>query len=117
MIKRLIFWEFPRGSWQYDVVVALILGFIFIPPKSFFRDEPRIANASNIAMISNDNGGSAFFVQASLLNGVSDAQQTAKLNELLRIRTGDPKLAVTRVEPVKNPDGDLQGYMTFARRR
>ena len=28
-LGRLIFWEFPRASWQYDVIVALILAFIF----------------------------------------------------------------------------------------
>jgi hypothetical protein len=116
VIKRLIFWEFARGSWQYDVVVILILAFIFATPKAWFRDQPRIPNASNIAMISTENGVSAFFVEANLLEGISDAQQASKLTELLQMRTGDRKLAVTRVEPVHDAEGDLRGYMAFARR-
>lgn len=115
MIKRLIFWEFARGSWQYDVVVGVILLFIFLTPKAWFRDQPRIPNASSIAMISTENGVSAFFVEANLLEGISDAQQKNKLTELLQIRTGDRKLAVTRVEPVHDSEGDLRGYMAFAR--
>ena len=116
MIKRLIFWDFARGSWQYDVVVGIILLFIFATPRAWFRDQPRIPNASNIAMISSENGVSAFFVEANLLQGVSDAQQVSKLNQLLQIRTGDRKLTVTRVEPVQDSEGELRGYMAFARR-
>jgi acyl-coenzyme A synthetase/AMP-(fatty) acid ligase len=116
VIKRLIFWEFARGSWQYDVVVILILTFIFATPKAWFRDQPRIPNASNIAMISTENGVTSFFVAANLLEGVSDAQQATKLTELLQMRTGDRKLAVTRVEPVHDSEGDLWGYKAFARR-
>ena len=25
MLKRFILWDFPRGSWQYDVMVGIIL--------------------------------------------------------------------------------------------
>ena len=116
MIKKLIFWDFPRGSVWYDIVVAVILAFIFVTPRGWFRDQPRIPNASNIAMISNGNGMSAFFVEASLLQGVADAQHISKLTQLLQIRTGDYKLTVTRVEPVHDPEGDVRGYMAFARR-
>ncbi len=35
-----IFWAYERGSWQYDVMVALILAFIFLTPRSFFHDRP-----------------------------------------------------------------------------
>ncbi len=115
-MKRLIFWDFPRGSAPYDVVVALILAFIFLTPREWFRDQPQIPKASNIAMISNGNGVSAFFVEASLLSGVAEAQQGSKLTELLQIRTGDRKLSVTRVEAVHDSEGDVRGYMAFARR-
>ena len=40
-MRRLFFWEFARTSWQYDIVVALILAFIFLTPKAFFKDQPR----------------------------------------------------------------------------
>lgn len=115
MLKRFILWDYPRASWQYDVIVGVILAFIFLTPRDWFRDQPRIANASSIAMISSGNGVSAFFIQADLVVGVSEEQRSAKLNELLQIKTGDKRLTVTRIEPVRNSEGDLQGYMAFAR--
>ena len=35
--KRFILWDYPRASWQYDVMVALILAFIFLTPREVFR--------------------------------------------------------------------------------
>jgi hypothetical protein len=114
MLKRFILWDFPRGAWQYDVVVGIILAFIFLTPREWFGDQPRIPKASNISMISSESGVSAFFVEASLVTGSPD-EQRAKLTELLKIRTGNKRLNVTRVEPVRDSEGELEGYMAFAR--
>ncbi len=115
MLKRFILWDFPRGGWQYDVMVGIILAFIFLTPRDWFRDQPRIPNASSIAMISSGNGVSAFFIHADLVSGIPDDQRAGRLNELLQIRTGNKHLAVTRVEPVLDSEGTLEGYMAFAR--
>jgi hypothetical protein len=32
-----LLWTYSRGTWQYDLICALILGFIFIIPPSFFN--------------------------------------------------------------------------------
>ena len=41
-IKGLVLWTYERGSVQYDVMVTLILAFIFLAPlKIDFRDKPR----------------------------------------------------------------------------
>lgn len=34
--KRIILWSYGRTTWQYDVLCALILAFIFLTPKSWF---------------------------------------------------------------------------------
>jgi hypothetical protein len=39
-IGRLIFWTYERGSWQYDLLCALILAFIFLTPKEYFHRPP-----------------------------------------------------------------------------
>ena len=36
-IKNILFWSYRRTSWQYDVLCALILAFIFLTPKSWFE--------------------------------------------------------------------------------
>jgi hypothetical protein len=115
MLKQFILWDYPRASWQYDVMVGIILAFIFLTPRDWFRDQARIPIASSIAPIPAEKGGSVFFVNTELLAGVPEAQRPAHLTQLLRVRTGKPRLQVTRVEPVLDSEGGLQGYMAFAR--
>jgi hypothetical protein len=36
-IKNIILWNYPRGTWQYDLLCGLIILFIFITPKNWFE--------------------------------------------------------------------------------
>lgn len=116
MLKRFILWDYPRASWQYDVMVALILAFIFLTPRHWFRDQPRIPQASTIAMLPSEQGSSVFWIDPQLLEGVPEAQRDAKVTEILRSRTGDRRLEISQVQPVWNSEKEIQGYMAFARR-
>jgi len=40
LISRVLFWTYPRGSWQYDLLCIIIIFFIFLSPFWFF-DEPK----------------------------------------------------------------------------
>jgi hypothetical protein len=115
MLKRFILWDFPRASWQYDVMVGIILAFIFLTPRDWFRDQPRIPNASSIAMLPSENGSLVFFVDRELLAGIPENQLVERLTQVLRTRTSNHRLAVTRVEPILNSEGELQGYLASAR--
>jgi hypothetical protein len=44
-----LWWTFPRGSLEYDIMVGVILAFIFLTPRHFFRDQPRPAGSSTVA--------------------------------------------------------------------
>lgn len=115
MLKRFVFWEYARGSWQYDVMVGLILAFIFFTPREFFRDQPRIPGASSIATLPSEKGSSVFFVNSELLAGVPESQRAARLTQVLQVRTSDRRLLVTRVQPILDSEGELQGYLASAR--
>jgi hypothetical protein len=115
LLKRFVLWDYKRGSWQYDVMVGIILAFIFLTPRDWFHDQPRIPTASNITTLPSDKGSSAFFVNSELLAGVSETQRAAQLTQVLQVRTGNRRLVVTRVEPVLDSEGELQGYMALAR--
>jgi hypothetical protein len=115
MLKRFIFWDYPRASWQYDVMVGLILAFIFLTPRVWFRDQPRIPTASSIAPVPGEKGASVFFVNTELLSGVPENQRVGRLTGLLRTKAGDRRLQVTHIEPVLDSEGGLQGYMAFVR--
>ena len=115
MLKRFILWDFKRGSWQYDVMVGIILAFIFLTPRDRFGDGPRLPQPHGIAMLPAENGGMQFFIDPALLKGVGENQRVARLTDLLRSSTSNRRLTVTRVEPFLDSDGELQGYMAVAR--
>ncbi len=39
-IGNVVFWTYSRGSWQYDLLCASILAFIFLTPKEYFVKPP-----------------------------------------------------------------------------
>jgi hypothetical protein len=47
--KKIVFWNYSRTSWQWDVLCVLILCFIFLTPKSWFLSHPPIQTAVILA--------------------------------------------------------------------
>ncbi|MDX1981942.1 MAG: hypothetical protein SFV51_16850 [Bryobacteraceae bacterium] len=109
-MRRLVFWEYKRGSWQYDIIVGLILAFIFLTPRAMFRDQPR---ASDIVMLPGQQGTLQFWMEPDLLSSLSEPQRLDKANQLLRKRTGK-HYRVTRMEPIFDSEQDIRGYMAYA---
>ena len=116
MLKRFILWDFKRGSWQYDVMVGFIVMFIFLTPREVFRDGPRLPQPHGVAVLPMENG-TAYYVDPALLKDVPENQRQAKVAEILQKSTSNRKLTVTRMEPFKDSDGELQGYMAFTQQR
>ena len=112
-LKRFVLWDYPRATWQYDVMVAIILVFIFLTPREWFRDQPRIPRTIDIAMLPAENGGEMFWIDPGLLSGIPEEQRLAKLGEILKARTGRNQL-VTRVQPIyDDSENELNGYVAF----
>lgn len=105
MLSRLLLWDFPRGSAPYDLVVALILGFIFLTPREVFHDQPK---AQSIVMLPAQQG---FLLERGLLAGVSEDQRAERATALVQNRF-KTRTVVTRVEPVYD-EGELTGYLAF----
>ena len=40
LARKIVFWNYPRTSWQWDVLCVLILVFIFLTPKTWFANTP-----------------------------------------------------------------------------
>lgn len=113
-VKRFILWDFSRGSWQYDVMVAVILAFIFLTPRGWFRDQARIFSASNIAMLPAEAGNNVFWIEPELLAKTPEPQRLSRISDMLKSRTGKNQV-VMRVETVFDSDKDVKGYMAFTR--
>lgn len=109
-LSRFILWDYPRASWQYDVMCVLILAFIFFTPRELFRDQPK---AANVVMLPADQGAGLFWIAPQLLDGVPPAEQAPKATELVKARY-KTRQAVTRIEPLRDAENDITGYMAYA---
>ena len=111
VLRRFIFWDFPRASWQYDVIVGLILAFIFLTPRELFRDQPR---AAGVEMLPAEQGMELFWIDSQLLDGVPSASRVAQATVLVN-RRYKTRQTITRVEPILDDEMDITGYMAYAR--
>ena len=108
-LRRLFFWDFKRTSWQWDIIVTLILAFIFLTPRDVFRDQPR---AASIQMLPSQQG---FLIEPKLLANVPEAEQAQKAAELVNQRF-KTHTTITRVEPVfDDSEGEITGYMAYTK--
>jgi hypothetical protein len=106
-LRRLIFWDFPRTSWQWDIIVTLILAFIFLTPRDLFRDQPR---AASIQMLQQ-----GFLIEPKLLTNVSKADLPEKAAELVNQRF-KTHTTITHVEPVfDEAEHEITGYMAYTK--
>ncbi|HEY2012710.1 MAG TPA: hypothetical protein VGH38_04375 [Bryobacteraceae bacterium] len=96
-------------------MVGIILAFIFLTPRDFFADQPRIPKASQITMLPSENGSFLFHVNAEFFKNIPENQRVSKLTQLLQKGTSNRHLTVIRLEPILDSEGELQGYMAFAR--
>jgi hypothetical protein len=58
-LKKILFWSYDRGSWQYDVMCVLILAFIFFSPNRLFQSRvsagPIIVRGAEIGPVDPNN--------------------------------------------------------------
>jgi hypothetical protein len=114
-IKRFVLWDYDRATWQYDVMVGLILAFVLLTPRSWFNDQPRIPGASRIAMLqAHDPNGHWYWIDEELLSNVPEAQRLAKASEMLRARAGEQR-PVVRLESMVDSEAEVKGYIAFTR--
>ena len=48
---RTVFWSFERGTWPYDIAVAVIVVFVLLSPRSWFHDQPPLGPARDAALV------------------------------------------------------------------
>ncbi len=110
--RRLILWDYQRGVWQYDVICAVILLFIFLSPPRWFRDQPLIPSAAQIT--SPQPGESAFWVDTGLVTSIPEEKRLGEIGKVLTARTHKPRVMI-RLEPIYDAEQELKGYMAFSK--
>jgi hypothetical protein len=90
-------------------MVGLIVAFIFLTPREWFRDQPR---ANSIVMLPAEHGETVFWMDAEQLSNTPEAARTMQAGALLQARTGK-KYHVSRLEPIVDSEQEIKGFMAF----
>jgi hypothetical protein len=108
-IWRFILWDFPRASVPYDIMVAVILLFIFLSPRELFHDQPKPAS---VVMIQAEHGDNAYWIEPELLSGVPENDRLDRANALVKSRFHG-RQRIVRVEPILDAEQEVRGYVAF----
>ena len=106
LLKRLILWEYPRMSWQYDVIVGAIVVFVFFAPYYVsFGDRPK---AASVAMV---HGG--YWIEPQQLAGTPESGLAARAAAVVNAKY-KTHIRIEDVEPIyDDAEQELKGYLAY----
>jgi hypothetical protein len=120
LLSRYFWWTYERGSFHYDVMVTLILIFMFVSPHFIdFKDHPVETVALNSSEVlvkeaGTSNGASRFIFQIRADQpGGPQASQTDEERRAAILRVVEPisgAVTVERDEPVLDSHGKVVAY-------
>lgn len=121
-IRGYILWTYERGSLHYDILVTLILLFIFLAPLRFdFKDKPleRTAHQTGV-LVTQDGQNIIYQVDAAARDQrgqliVSDSDPEAGLHRVIEEIAGEVEIA--RYERVTDRAGKVVAYKAWVKRR
>jgi hypothetical protein len=110
-IGSFIFWSYERGTWQYDLMVALVLAFVFLTPRSILHDRPQPSPGQVIEVW--EARGHGYVIEASVLAGSARSLQRSAqqvLEEFTR-----KHIDVKEMIPVLDSQGRVCAYTVLIR--
>ena len=113
-VRPVLFWEYRRGSWQYDVIVVVILAFIFLTPRSVFNDQPQSPNVREVKTLGAEQYTQVFLMEPGAIEGMEGEEMMSAFQEMLRRRTGRD-LQVVETRPTSNEQGEVTAYLVYTR--
>ena len=113
-VIRSAFWSYERGSWQYDVILAVILAFIFVTPRAWFQDRPTLGlsdlrHRQGVIEIGRPPEGWRYLVDARLVESMAPLQPEEAARSILELRL-HRSLKIKSVEPLQDKNHVLLGY-------
>lgn len=114
VVSRAVFWAYERGTWQYDVILVVILAFIFLTPRTWFEDRPTLQmtdlrHNQGVVEVGHSKNGWSYLVDARLVESLAPQKPEDAIREILRRRLPKP-FTVKSVDPVRDRNNVVLGY-------
>jgi hypothetical protein len=116
-IRSYILWQHERGTLHYDIMVTLILIFIFFSPRVInFKDKPisRDPHPTEVVVTADTEGRLIYQVSASAVTAGDKADVREQLLHIIEPISG--AVSIVSYETVSDRKGTLQGYRVVAKR-
>ena len=115
-LKGYFWWTYPRGSVHYEVMVTVILAFIFLVPLWVnFRDKPTLRPPHQTEVVVQLEGnGFLYRVDASAVNSANDADIHESLERVIEPITG--YIVIDRYEAVHDSKHNVVAYKVWGHR-
>ena len=115
-IKGYIWWMYPRGSVHYDVMVTLILAFIFLGPLWInFRDKPVVRSPYQTEVVVKAEGnGFLYKVDAAAIKPGDDEAIREELLRVIEPVAGE--IRIDHYEAVRDDKHNVVAYQVWGHR-
>jgi hypothetical protein len=117
-IRSYILWQHERGTLHYDIMVTLILIFVFLSPRVInFNDKPGPAKAhpTGVTVTSDGTGGLIYAIDASAVAAGDDAAVRNQLLHIIEPISG--AVSIVNYEGVSDGKGRVQEYRVWVKRK
>jgi hypothetical protein len=116
ILSKTLFWSYERGTWQYDVAVILILAFVLLTPRNWFKDKPASGapvSPGQVLLISKEGNRLIYRVDARILApptrlALQNDLHTALQEALPELHKGN--FSIAKIEPVRDEQGVVIAY-------
>jgi hypothetical protein len=116
-IRSYILWQHERGTLHYDIMVTLILIFIFFSPRVInFNDKPisRDPHPTEVVVTSDAEGHLLYQIEANAVKQGDDQSVRDQLLHIIEPISG--AVSIVSYEPLKDSKGKVQSYKVLAKR-
>ena len=116
-IRGYILWQYERGTLHYDIMVTLILIFIFFSPRVIdFNDKPiaRNSHPTDVVVTTDGEGRLLYQVAASSISAGDDRSTREQLLGIIEPISG--AVSIVSYETVSDRKGHVQSYKVTVRR-
>ncbi len=116
-IRGYILWSYERGTLQYDVMVTLILLFVFISPYWInFKDKPVEHNPhqTGLVVVPDGQGGFIYQIEARAVRSKDEAAIRSELLSIIEPISGE--VSISKYEGVRDRSGHIVSYKVWVQK-
>ena len=116
-IRGYVLWQYERGTLHYDIMVTLILIFIFFSPRVInFNDKPiaRTAHLTDVVVTPDAQGRLVYQIEAGAISPGDDRSVRDQLLKIIEPISGG--VSIVQYDAVRDGRGRVQSYKVLVQR-